>query len=164
MVVKTMSTAIRLRNARHVTLDNVSIRGFQRGILAENSQVFMRRTNISGNFIGIETYNSDFIVANSILNNNLDILLGKNSEITILDTIARRIIDITKTPVEPVALDVNWIARRILSTKDVNQKMSLLKQIKEKISPYLIIGGQAVSWIVMIYELFKILQELGFHI
>lgn len=158
------STAIRLRNARHVTLDNVSIRGFQRGILAENSQVFMRRTNISGNFIGIETYNSDFIVANSILNNNLDILLGKNSEITILDTITRRIVDITKTLVEPVALDVNWIARRILSTKDVNQKMSLLKQIKEKISPYLIIGGQAVSWIVMIYELFKILQELGFHI
>ena len=164
MVVKTMSTAIRLRNARHVTLDNVSIRGFQRGILAENSQVFMRRTNISGNFIGIETYNSDFIVANSILNNNLDILLGKNSEITILDTIARRIVDITKTPVEPVALDVNWIAHRILSTKDINQKIGLLKQIKERIFPYLTIGGQAVSWIVMIYELFKILQELGFHI
>ena len=159
-----MSTAIRLKNARHVILDNVRISGFQRGILAENSQVSMRRTNISGNIIGIETYNSDFIVASSILNNNLDILLGENSEITILDTIARRIIDIIKTPVEPVALDINWIAHRILSTKDANQKMSLLKKIKEMISPYLSTGGRAVSWVLKIYELLKMLQELGFHI
>ena len=160
-----MSTAIHLKNAKHVILDNVVIRGFQKGILAENSQVSMRKTNISGNVIGLEVHNSDFIVANSILNNSIDILLGKNSEVTIIDTIARRIIDITKTPsmVDSNALEINWIAHRILLTKDLNQKKVLLNQIKERISRYSIIG-RVIPWIVTLYEFIKMLKELGINL
>lgn len=161
-----MSTAIRLKNAKHVILDNVTIRGFQKGILAENSQVSMRGANIIGNVIGLEVHNSDFIVANSILNNSIDILLGKNSEITIIDTIARQILDITKTPsvLDPKALEINWIAHSILSTKDLNQKKMLLKSLKKKIESYYKfekITGRVLDWILRIYSIIKILQDIG---
>jgi hypothetical protein len=137
MVANMSNTAIHLKNAKKVLFKNVVIRGFNKAIVAENSQATLIGCNIHNNLIGLESYNSNFTITNSIFNNNIDFLIGRNSKIEIIDSIAKTVLDITKNPTSIEEFDIHYIAYEILRTNDINIKKAKLKNLVNKLQKFL---------------------------
>jgi len=87
-----MTTAIMLRGARNVLLDNVVIRGFERGIVAENSSLLMNRVRAVNGGIGVLLRRSYANILNSQVYGNLIDVLTEESDVNIINSIALKII------------------------------------------------------------------------
>ena len=162
MVANMSNTAIHLKNAKRVLFKDVVIRGFNKAIVAENSQATLIGCNIHNNLIGLESYNSNFTITNSIFNNNIDFLIGRNSKIEIIDSIAKTVLDITKNPTSIEEFDIHYIAYEILQTNDINIKKRKLRILYGKLKKLAKIKGilQDLTKAIIIDRILEIIENV----
>ncbi|MFA4663354.1 hypothetical protein [Pyrococcus kukulkanii] len=130
-----MAIGIYIRGSRQVILRNVVIKNFEKGIVAENSNISISRGHLIGNLIGLEAKNSRITIANSTFRNiHTDIYL-RSSIAEIIDTHVKYIIKIIRSsPVlDKEAPEAEFIAHKILATRDPKRKVSMLKELRRKV-------------------------------
>ncbi|AEF96065.1 hypothetical protein [Methanotorris igneus] len=152
-------TAIKLNNARDVVLRNVIIKNFPVGIVAENSQVSMSRVYLHNNDIGLDVHSSNLTIANSQFSNRgADIVIKGKSRVEIIDTVVRKILNIigTSSQLDNEALNIGYLAHKILTTTDANEKEHLWSKIKHYIRTTIIKGEYIADWIIRIKGLIEI--------
>ena len=153
-----MATAIKLKNAKRVLLDNVVISGFNRGIEAINSDFALSNSNVRRNVVGVDLTNSDAIIHNSqLVDNAIDIVVNK-SRVQLIDTIAYRILEILpKGDCRMNPYQIERIAYSIINTRDIQEKKRNLSQLLKYLKNYTHIWG--------IYQIIKeILRWVGYPI
>lgn len=128
-----MTTAICLDRSRGVILDNVSIVGFEKGLYAKDSEFLVRNCHFSENKIGIESVNSLGSIYNSEFRENVIDLIVNRSSIHVVDTIAEKVMEITRNGSRIEDVEANWIAFRIINTTDPQEKKRLFGKLLEKI-------------------------------
>jgi hypothetical protein len=125
-----MATAIKLNKSSNVLLRGVTIRGFNKGIEATDSDLMLSGVNVQRCGIGVELVRSNATFHDTLLrDNNVDLVIN-NSKAYILNTIAKRIIEITPNGdyrINPV--QIRRIAFQIINTTDVREKRRRLKQL-----------------------------------
>jgi len=146
-----MATAIYLDKSRGVVLDNVSIVGFEKGIHAKDSEFLVRNCHFSENKIGIESINSFGSIYNSEFRENVIDLIVNRSSIHLVDTIAKKIMEITRNGSRIEDVEANWIAFRIINTTDPQEKKRLFRKL-------LVEYGQYIG---LIWTFYQILEKLG---
>lgn len=130
-----MGVGIYIKDSRRVILRDVIIKNFMKGIVAENSSISISRGGLVSNLIGLEARNSRLTIANSIVRNiHTDIYL-QNSIAEIIDTHIKYIIKIIRnSPVlDKEALEAEFIAHKIIATKDPKEKARKLEELRRKI-------------------------------
>ncbi|AKG91064.1 hypothetical protein GAH_01649 [Geoglobus ahangari] len=145
-----MTTAICLERSRGVVLDNVSIVGFEKGIYAKDSEFLVRNCYISENKIGIESVNSFGSIHNSeFRKNDIDLIVNRSS-IHVVDTIAEKVMEITRNGSRIEDIEAHWIAFRIINATDPQEKRRLFRKLIEY-----------SQYIGLIWTIYQILKESG---
>ncbi|NHJ33137.1 MAG: hypothetical protein FK732_09750 [Asgard group archaeon] len=129
-------------------MKNVTINGFKTGIDAANSDFILSRGNIRRCGIGVNLQNSHATFHDTyLMDNNVDLVVN-NSNVHIIDTIAKRIIAITpKGDIRVNPYQINYIANQIINTRDVRKKKRWLRQL------WNIIKYTSLVWTV--YQIFE---------
>lgn len=125
-----MATAIKLNKSSRVLLRNVSIRGFNKGIEAIDSDLMMDEVNVQRCGTGVELVRSRATLNDTILRDNTVDLVINNSRAQIINTIAQRIVEITpKGDYRINPHQIRAIAYEIINTADIHEKRKKLKQL-----------------------------------
>jgi len=125
-----LATAIKLENASKVFMRNVSIRGFNKGIEAINSDLLLSGVDVRRCGIGVELVNTHATFHDTFLmDNNVDLVVN-NSNAHLIDTIAKRILAVTpKGDISINPYQIQSIAYQIINTRDITEKKRRLKQL-----------------------------------
>jgi len=125
-----MATAIKLNKSSRVFMQNVSIRGFNKGIEAIDSNMLLSGVDVRKCGTGVELINSHATFHDScLMDNNVDLVVN-NSNAHIINTIARRILAITpKNDYRINPYQIQSIAYQIINTRDADEKRRRLKQL-----------------------------------
>lgn len=124
-----MSTAIRLGKSKGI-LRNVTIRGFNKGIEAIDSDLLLSQVDVQRSGIGVELIRSNATFHDVQLRDNTVDLVINNSKAHIINTIAQRIVEITPRGdyrVNPYQIQA--IAYQIINTTDIQEKKRRLRQL-----------------------------------
>ena len=90
-----VGTAIAMNGAQNVVLRNVGISGCRKGIEATNSNLLLDNVHIQRSGIGLDLVNSQAAIHNSkFIENQIDVVVN-SSTAYMINTIARRILQIT---------------------------------------------------------------------
>jgi len=129
-----MPTAISLRGTRNAILENVWISGFEKGIDASDSSLLLSGVNIRGCGTGLSLRGSVASVSDSqFLNNAIDVAVEK-STVFMIDTVARRILEILpKGDYRINYYKSQHIVREIIDTKDIKKKRLCLRKLLDNI-------------------------------
>ncbi len=153
-----MDTAILVKGARNVVLDNVVIRGFSRGIVLENSTALLNRVVIAQSEIGLVTKRSYVTINQSMfLDNKIDIL-AENASLNLIDTIARKVlayfsnITISHYAVNPYRIIAQ--AREVLKEQDPLVKRRKFRQLLKTLLQY-------AAYAKTIYDIIKIILKVA---
>jgi hypothetical protein len=125
-----MATAIKLDKSSRIFLRNVTIRGFNKGIEAINSNVLLSRVDVRRCGTGVELINSHATFHDScLMDNNVDLVVN-NSNAHLINTIAQRILAVTpKGDISINPYQIQSIAYQIINTRDITEKKRRLKQL-----------------------------------
>jgi hypothetical protein len=125
-----MGTAIALRGTRNAILRNVWISGFDKGIEASDSSLLLSGVNIRGCGTGLDLRSSVASVSDSkFLSNAIDIAVDKSTA-SMIDIIARRILEITPKGDYRINYYKNaHIVRAIIDTREVKKKRLHLRKL-----------------------------------
>ena len=160
-----MATAIMLRGARNVLLDNVVIRGFERGIVAENSSLLMNRVRVVNGGIGVLLRRSYANILNSQIYGNLIDILAEESNVNIINSIALKIIaylsNVSVSHYEVNVYELQRLALDVLSEQDPENKRRKYRRLLKKIKKIAEIASYAASLHYIIRELLRL---LGFSV
>ena len=109
---------------------NVSIRGFNKGIEAVNSDLLLSGVDVRRCGIGVELVDSHVTFHDTFLmDNNVDLVVN-NSNAHLINTIARRILAVTpKGEISINPYQIQSIAYQIINTRDITEKKRGLKQL-----------------------------------
>ena len=151
--MKKLTTAIALRSANNVLMRNVTIRGFNKGIEALDSNLLLSGVNVQRCGVGLDLISSNAAIYRSqLIDNAIDIVVNQ-SRAFLINTIAYRILQILPRGdyrINPYHIEL--IAHEIINTADISEKRrrlrTLLKILKK--TPY--------AW--TIYQIIK--EILGF--
>ena len=148
-----VATAIALRSAKNVLMRNVTIRGFDKGIQALNSNLLLSGVNVQRCGVGLDLINSNAAISRSqLIDNAIDIVVNK-SRAFLINTLAHRILQILPRGdyrINPYHIE--RIAYKIINTADISEKRRHLRKLLNilKKTPY--------AW--AIYQIIK--EILGF--
>ncbi|NJE13752.1 hypothetical protein [Thermococcus sp. LS2] len=160
-----MPTGIYMKGAKNVLLQDVVIRGFEKGIIAEDSEAFLNRVTLRDNIIGIETLNSRLTIVSSRFENNvIDLLMKKKTEIEKIDTAMHLVLDVTSSASSIEAINVQSLARQVLYSKDLTEKKRALKRLEDAVERYSTIKktvGEVVFWLSAVQAILWALHMLG---
>ena len=160
-----MTTAIMLRRARNALLDNVVIRGFERGIVAENSSLLMNRVRVVNGGIGVLLRRSYANILNSQIYGNLIDVLAEESDVNIINSIVLKIIAyLSNVSISHYAVNVYELQRLALDAlreRNPENKRRKFKRLLKKIKKIVEIGNYAASLHYIIRELLRL---LGFNV
>jgi len=138
MVTK-LATAIALRSANNVLMRNVTIRGFNKGIEALDSNLLLSGVNVQRCGVGLDLISSNAAIYRSqLIDNAIDIVANK-SRAFLINTLAYRILRILPRGdyrINPYRIE--RIAREIINTADVREKRRRLRTLLNilKKTPY----------------------------
>jgi uncharacterized protein YutD len=125
-----MSRAIKLNKASQTILQNVTIRGFDKGIEATDSDLLLSGVNVQRCGTGVELVRSNATFYNVQLRDNTVDLVINSSNAHIINTIAQRIVEITPKGdyrINPYRIEA--IALQIINTTDIREKRKKLRQL-----------------------------------
>ncbi len=145
-----MSVGIHVSNSRGVLLDNVVIRGFEKGLYVQNSNFLINNCEFSQNKVGIEAIRSFGTISKSKFYDNIIDLMVNNSSVHVIDTIAKTIQKITSRGTTIEEINANWIAQLIINTRNHQKKKNLFKKLLEK-----------AKYLGLFWTIYQILKELG---
>ena len=155
-----MGAAILIKGAKRALLQNVVIRGFSRGIVAERSNLFLDRVLVSHSGVGLELKESSAILYGSgFLYNQVDIL-AERASIELIDTIASTIraymsdIHVHHYAINPYKLRI--LATDVLREKHPERKRRKFKRLLNEIFKYV----EYVEHAIALYEIYKILRVI----
>jgi len=137
--MNTVATAIALRGAKNVRLRNVAIRGFNKGIEALDSNLFLGGVNIQRCGVGLDLVRSNAAIYRSqLIDNAIDIVVNK-SRAFLINTLAYRILRILPRGdyrINPYHIEL--ITREIINTADISEKRRRLRTLLNilKKTPY----------------------------
>ena len=162
-----MPTGIYIKGAKNVLLQDVVIRGFEKGIIAENSEAFLNRVTLQNNVVGIETLNSRLTVVSSQFENNvIDLLMHKKSVVEKIDTAMNLIIDVSSGVASIEALNIQELAREVLYSRDLTEKKKALGRLENIVEKYYKIeayAGRVALWLSLIHAILWALHTLGVY-
>jgi hypothetical protein len=125
-----MATAIKLDKASRVVLRNVSIRGFNKGIEAIDSDLLLSGVDVQRCGAGVELVRSNATFHDAKIRDNTIDLIINNSKAHIINTIAQRIVEIApKGDYRINPYQIQAIAYQIINTADINEKRRKLKKL-----------------------------------
>ena len=125
-----MATAIKLDKSSKVLLRNVSIRGFNKGIEATDSDLLLSGVDVQRCGTGVELVRSNATFHNTQIRDNTVDLVINNSKAHIINTIAQRIVEITpKGDYRINPYQIQSIAYEIINTTNIHEKRKKLKQL-----------------------------------
>lgn len=159
-----MGIGIKSKNAK-ITLDNVTIRGFDKAVSLENSKLNLLNSNINHNRIGLESINSQSLIYNSTFHDNAIDIVADNSSIQSINSVVKDVIinnmdQMIKTgsDVRTNPFQIKAQASNVLKTRNPAQKRKKFKKLLKQIQVY---AGYATQF----YSLLKIvLAILGIHL
>lgn len=123
-----MSTAIKLDKSSKILLRNVTIRGFNKGIEAIDSDLLLSQVDVQRCATGIELVRSNATFHDVRLRDNVVDLVINNSRAHIINTIAQRIVEITpKGDYRINSYQIRTIAYQIINTANIQEKRRKLK-------------------------------------
>jgi hypothetical protein len=137
--VKKLATAIALRSANNVLMRNVTIRGFNKGIEALDSNLLLSGVNVQRCGVGLDLIRSNAAVHHSqLIDNAIDIVVNR-SRAFLINSRVYRILQILPTwdyRINPYHMRL--IAHKILNTADISEKRSYLRKLLNvlKKTPY----------------------------
>ncbi len=143
-----MATAIKLDKCSRVLLQDTFIRGFNKGIEAIDSDLMLSGVDVQRCATGVELVRSNATFHDAQMRDNTVDLVINNSQAHIINTIARRIIEITpKGDYRINPYKIQAITYQIINTTDINEKKKRLKQL------WNIVKYTPLAWTV--YQLIK---------
>jgi hypothetical protein len=126
--MRKLGTALALRGSSSVFLDNVVIRGFNKGIEAVDSNLLLSGVDVRGCGVGLGLNNSYASIYRSRLSDNVVDLVVNRSTAFVIDTLAHRILEVLpRGDIRINPYQIERIARRIITTVDVREKRRLLR-------------------------------------
>jgi len=131
-----MTTAIHLEGVRRATLRNVMVRGFDIALSVKNSSFIAEDFYSIGNFIGVYAKNSIGTIHRGYFRDNAIDIVVNASSIHVIDTVARRILEIAGNYYRYEFIELGYIASRIINTLDLAQKRELYKKLLLKIRKF----------------------------
>ena len=152
-MVKKLTTAIALRSANNVFMRNVTIRGFNKGIEALDSNLLLSGVNVQRCGVGLDLISSNAAIYRSqLIDNAIDIVVNK-SRAFLVNTLAYRILRILPRGdyrINPYHIEL--IAHEIINTANISEKRRRLRTLLNilKKTPY--------AW--TIYQIIK--EIIGF--
>ena len=145
-----MATAIKLNKSSRVTLRNVSIQGFNKGIEAVDSDILLSGVDVRRCGTGVELVRSNATFHDTTIRDNTVDLIINNSKAHIINTIAQRIIEITpKGDYRVNPYKIQAIAYQIINTADIQEKRKKLKQL-----------WNIVKYTPMAWTVYQIIKEI----
>ena len=156
-----MSTAIFVRGARNVILDNVYIHGFVKGIVLENASAVLRGVKTVGCGIGLEARHSHVTTISSVFVGNAIDILAERASIHLIDTIAMNIIAYMSS-VTPIHYAVNpyqvmAIAQEVLKERDPKVKRSRFRELLSKIYEY---ATKSIAMYELLRKILRVIAQL----
>jgi hypothetical protein len=137
--VKKLATAIALRSANNVLMRNVTIRGFNKGIEALDSNLLLSGVNVQRCGVGLDLISSNAAIYRSqLIDNAIDIVVNK-SRAFLINTLAYRILRILpKGDYRINPYHIELITREIINTADISEKRRRLRTLLNilKKTPY----------------------------
>jgi hypothetical protein len=134
-----VATAIALRRANNVLLRNVTIRGFNKGIEALDSNLLLSEVNVQRCGVGLDLISSNAAIYRSqLIDNAIDIVVNK-SRAFLINTLAYRILRILpKGDYRINPYHIELITREIINTADISEKRRRLRTLLNilKKTPY----------------------------
>jgi len=154
-----MSTAIYVRGARGVVLDNVVIRGFDKGIVLEDSQAVLNRVFVARSNVGLLARSSHAVVNQSVFLDNAVDVLTYGASLDLIDTFAENIIAyLSNVKIYHYAVNPYKIiaqARDVLKERDSAAKRRKFGRLLKSVIQY-------ATYAKELYEIIKaILRSMG---
>jgi len=131
-----MATAIYLEGVRQATLRNVMVRGFDIALLAKNSNFIAEDFYSIGNFVGVYAKNSIGTIHRGYFRDNAIDIVVNTSSIHVIDTVAKRILEIARNYYRYEFIELGYIASRIINTLDLARKRELYRKLFLKIRKF----------------------------
>jgi len=131
-----MTTAIRLEGVRQAILRNVMVRDFDVALSVKNSNFIAEDFYSIGNFIGVYAKNSIGTIHRGYFKDNAIDIVVNASSIHVIDTVAKRILEIAKEYSRYEFIELGYIASRIINTLDLARKRELYKELLLKIRKF----------------------------
>ncbi len=157
-----MATAIYVRGARNVVLDNVVIRGFDKGIVLEDTYATLNRVYVTQTNIGLLARKNYALINQSLFLDNAIDILAENASLDMIDTIARTIkaylsnINIIHYTVNPYRLIAQ--ANEVLQEQNPEIKRRKFRELLETMLKY-------AAYAKTIYDIIKaVLRAIGIHL
>lgn len=145
--------AIALRRTNNVLMRNVTIRGFNKGIEALDSNLLLSGVNIQRCGVGLDLIGSSAAIYRSrLIDNSIDIVVNK-SRAWLINVLVHRILEILPRGdyrINPYQIE--FIAREIINTADIREKRRRLRKLLN------ILKKTPLVWTV--YQIIK--EILGF--
>ena len=154
-----MATAIYVRGARGVVLDNVVIRGFDKGIVLEDSQAMLNRVFVTKSNVGLLARSSHAVVNQSVFLDNAVDILADSASLDLIDTFAKKVIAyLSNVRIYHYAVNPYKIiaqARDILKESNPTAKRRKFKQLLKTAIQY-------AAYAKTLYDIIKtILRSMG---
>jgi hypothetical protein len=151
-----MATAIAIKDAKNVIIDNAFIRGFEKGIVVEDSSISLNRIIIAQNKIGLIAKGSFVTIKDSLfIDNEIDIL-AENASIDIIDSIAKSILlYFSNVKIVHYAINPYKIIAQAIEVLEEREPIAKKKKFKELLKTLL----EYASIARMLYDLIKIILE-----
>ena len=131
-----MTIAIYLEGVRQATLRNVMVRGFDIALSVKNSNFIAEDFYSIGNFVGVYAKNSIGTIHRGYFRDNAIDIVANTSSIHVIDTVAKRILEIARNYYRYELIELGYIASRIINTLDLARKRELYKKLLLKIRKF----------------------------
>ncbi|MDT8781960.1 MAG: hypothetical protein IAX22_04860 [Candidatus Bathyarchaeota archaeon] len=125
-----MTTGIRVKDSKDITITDGSISGLDKGIEVINSSVELKNTKIRKCKVAIELTESHGIIDHTIFNDNDIDIIVKKADITLIDTYTEKLVIFAQNNrriFNPMI--VKRYANKIKRTKDLAEKRKQFKKL-----------------------------------
>lgn len=140
------------------------MRGFETAIVHEAGHLSMEDAMISGNFIGYiahEAARGEIKDTATFENIFADIIYHPNTDVTILQDIAKNIVRATNESLVPADVELNREARRVLRADDEEETRNQFKEFTKIVIEYIAKGGAVAAGLEYSYRALNFLAQNG---